>query len=99
MKFKFFRQGNYMKITKCKLKLIQTFVCWVFTKVFIKHGQQRNHILQDLTGLEIQISMKASKTVNWFETTKMRFAKTSINIPRVNEFSKIQSTKCTVANP
>jgi len=27
-----------MKITKCKLKLIQTFVCWVFTKVFIKQS-------------------------------------------------------------
>jgi len=34
----------------------------------IKYGQQRNHILQDLTGLEIKISMKASKTKNWFQT-------------------------------
>jgi len=30
--------------------------------------QQRNHILLDLTGLEIQISMKACKTENWFQT-------------------------------
>ena len=30
----------------------------------IKYGQQRNHILQDLTGLEIQISVKASKSEN-----------------------------------
>jgi len=27
----------------------------------VKHGRQRSHILQDLTGLEIKISMKASK--------------------------------------
>jgi len=34
----------------------------------VKYGQQRNHVLQDLTGLEISISMKASKTENQFET-------------------------------
>jgi len=32
----------------------------------VKYGRQRNHILEDLTGLEIQISMKASKTENRF---------------------------------
>jgi len=42
-------------------------------KVF-KKGQiwplarQRNHILQDLTGLEIETSMKTSKTKNRFQT-------------------------------
>jgi len=34
----------------------------------VKYGYQRNHILQDLTGLEIKISMKASKMENRFET-------------------------------
>jgi len=33
-----------------------------------KYGWQRNDILQDLTGHEILISMKASKTKNWFQT-------------------------------
>jgi len=32
----------------------------------VKHGHQRNHILQDLIGLEILISMKASITENQF---------------------------------
>ena len=32
----------------------------------VKYGHQRNHILQDLTGLEIKISMKARKTENRF---------------------------------
>ena len=43
----------------------------MFTQIFhqtVKYGQQRNHLLQDLTGLEAYISMKASKTKNWFET-------------------------------
>jgi len=30
----------------------------------VKYIRQRNHILQDLTELEIQISIKASKTEN-----------------------------------
>jgi len=34
----------------------------------VKYGWQRNHVLQDLTGLEISIYMKASKTKNWFKT-------------------------------
>jgi len=34
----------------------------------VKYGWQRNHILQDLTGLEIKIFMKASKTENQFQT-------------------------------
>jgi len=33
----------------------------------VKYGWQRNHILQDLTGLEIQNSMKTSKTKNRFK--------------------------------
>jgi len=44
---------------------------WSVYKSFhqtVKYGQQRNRILQDLTGLEIKISMKASKTKNWFDT-------------------------------
>ena len=40
----------------------------------VKYGWQRNHILQDLTGPEIQISMKASETENRFQT-KIRSAK------------------------
>jgi len=39
----------------------------------VKYNWQRNHIFQDLTGLEIEISMKASKTENWFEITENRF--------------------------
>jgi len=47
-----------------------------------KYGHQRYHILQNLTGLEIQISMKASKTENRFSTIENRFAnKTGFNIP------------------
>jgi len=34
----------------------------------VKYGRQRNYILQDLTGLEIEISIKASITENRFET-------------------------------
>ena len=34
----------------------------------VKYGLQRYHILQDLIGLEIEISMKASKTENRFQT-------------------------------
>jgi len=33
----------------------------------VKFASQRNHVLQDLTWLEIKISMKASKTKNRFE--------------------------------
>jgi len=49
----------------------------VYTNFYqaVKYGQQRNHILQDLIGLEIKISMKASKTKNRFETGFNRFAK------------------------
>src|SRR6218665_322247 len=48
----------------------------------VKYGHQRNHILQDLTRLEIYISMKDSKIENRFETTENSFAiKTGINIP------------------
>jgi len=35
----------------------------------VKYGQQRDHILQDLTRLEIEISMKASKIVSRFQTS------------------------------
>jgi len=34
----------------------------------VKYGQQRNHTLQDLTGLENKIYLKASKTENRFQT-------------------------------
>jgi len=34
----------------------------------VKYGQQGDHILQDLTGLEIKISMKASKSESQFKT-------------------------------
>ena len=34
----------------------------------LKYGRQRNHILEDLTGLEILISMKTSETKKWFKT-------------------------------
>ena len=51
-----------------------------------KYGWKRNHILQDLTGLEIQIS---SKTENQFETSfqqpKSSSQKTGINIPNGNK--------------
>ena len=43
-------------------------VCKYFHQT-VKYGQQRNHILQDLTGLETYISMKASKAENRFETS------------------------------
>ena len=41
----------------------------------VMFGRQRNHILQDLTGLEMLISMKVSKIENKFSTTKILFAK------------------------
>jgi len=44
----------------------------------VKYGRQRNHILQDLTGLEIWISMKGSKTKNRLETPENRFAKKAV---------------------
>ena len=47
----------------------------------LKHARQGYHILQDLTGPEIEIFMKASKTENRFSTTKTQFAKYGINIP------------------
>jgi len=51
----------------------------------VKYGWQRNHILQDLTGLEIKISMKASQTEDWFQTSfqqpKSSLKKADINIP------------------
>jgi len=43
---------------ECLQKFHQTF----------KYGCQRNQILQDLTGLETEISMKASNTKNRLET-------------------------------
>jgi len=45
----------------------------------VKYGHQRNHLLQDLSGLEIEISMKASETENRFSTTENSLPKTSIN--------------------
>jgi len=46
----------------------------------VKYGCQRNHILQDLTGLEIRISMKTSKTEN-------RFAKKTVLTSLILMFS------------
>jgi len=50
-----------------------------------QYGRQRNNILQDLTALEIQISMKVSKTgfkqkpvANRFLITEIWFAKTLV---------------------
>ena len=51
---------------------------YLFDIVYEKQRNQknkRNHISQDLTGLEIKISMKASKTENRFSTTEIRFQK------------------------
>jgi len=50
------------------LHICLMFECLQKFHQIVKYGWQRNHILQDLTGLEIKISMKASKTQNWFET-------------------------------
>jgi len=51
----------------------------------VKYGQQGNHMLQDLIGLQISISAKASETENWFETSlkqsKFGLQKARINIP------------------
>ena len=41
---------------------------WKSYHQMVKYGQQRNQILQDLNGHEIQISMKASKNEKRFET-------------------------------
>ena|SRR6218665_996074 len=50
----------------------------------VKYGWQRNHTLQDLTGLEIKISMKSSKIENGVETSFQQpnsgLQKTGINI-------------------
>jgi len=40
----------------------------------VKYGRQRNHILQDLTGLEPEISMKASQTKTRVSTTENQIA-------------------------
>ena len=45
----------------------------------VKYGRQRNHILQVLTGLEVKISVKASKTQNLFETS---FQQPKIGFPK-----------------
>src|SRR6218665_1049233 len=63
-----FLQETYRKFNKCQ---IHTFLTLSVYKSFhqpVKYGRQRNHILQDSTGLEISISMKASKTKNRFRT-------------------------------
>jgi len=55
-------------------------VCKSFHQM-VKYCRQRNHILQDLTGLKIYISVKASKTKNrfhQFSTTENLFAKKNI---------------------
>jgi len=49
--------GNYINITKCEVK-INAHICLMLTVYesfhqTVKYGQQRNHILQDLIGLEI----------------------------------------------
>jgi len=57
----------------------------VFTKTFhqtVKYGLQRYHILQDLIGLESEISMMASKNQKpVFSNRKLVHQKTAINIP------------------
>ena len=90
------RQGNNIKFTKCQIKLIHTFVYCCVYKTFhqtVKYGHQRNHILPYiLTGLEIQISMKVSKTVPKnclklvFNNQKPVWKKPGINIPRINMY-------------
>ena len=49
----------------------------------VKYSCKWNHIFQGLTGLEIYISMKASKTKNRFEKSS-GFLKEGINIPNHN---------------
>jgi len=80
-----FRQGNYIEMTKCQIQLIHTLMLSVY-KCFpsmVKYGWQRNHILQDLTGLEIYISMKAIKTdfKPVFNNQNLASKKSGINIP------------------
>ena|SRR6218665_2568793 len=48
---------------------------WMAPNQTVKYSLLTNHILQDLTGLEIKISMKASKTENRFSTTENWFSK------------------------
>jgi len=48
----------------------------------VKYGWQRNYMLQDLTGLEILISKKASKTKNWFASNRKQVCqKSGVSIP------------------
>ena len=48
----------------------------------VKYGWNRNHILQDLTGLEIQIYMKASNNKTGLKPEpKSSLQKNGINIP------------------
>ena len=62
----------------------------------VKYGRQRNQILQDLTGLEIQVSMKASKIKTRFKTCfqqpKSSFPKKGINDPTYFTVKKITVT-------
>ena len=61
------------------------------------YGQQRNHMLQDLTGLEIQTYMKASETENRFEASfqqpKSSLPKNGINIPSCYTLVSLHSAK------
>jgi len=60
-----FSSRKLHKIIKCHRKLICLMLS-VYESFHqeVKYGCERNHILQDLTGLEIYISMKASKNRN-----------------------------------
>jgi len=50
----------------------------------VKYGCQRNHKLQDITGLETKISMKTNKTGKRFVVENRFSKKSGINIPNWN---------------
>jgi len=58
----------------------------------VNYGRQRNHILQDLTGLEIYMSVMASKLENRCETGFQQ-PKTGINIPNSKYVSRHSSCR------
>jgi len=59
---------NYQMAGKINSNICLMLSVYKSHRHMVKYGRQRNHILQDLTELEMQIPMKASKTENRFET-------------------------------
>ena len=56
----------------------------------VKYDHQRDHILKDLTVLELKVPMKASKTKNRFETG---FEQPKTSLPNRSVLTSLGATK------